>query len=122
MPIQAAPRFVDAQPRFAFFFTGNVFRFFRANWIMRGMEANVGVIRDKPGIYSGLWQSQSSNHQLAVCYNRDGKLIVKICTVKDIVREDPGTRVTLVSDNDKSETVILFDEIVSIYPIREFDK
>lgn len=89
---------------------------------MRSMEANVGVIRDKPGIYSGLWQSQSSNHQLAVCYNSDGKLIVKICTVKEIVREDTGTRVTLVSDNDKSETIILFDQIVSIYPIREFDK
>ena len=89
---------------------------------MRSMEVNVGVIRDKPGIYSGLKQSQSSHQQLAVCYNSEGKLIVKICTVKDIVREEEGTHVTLVSPDDKVETDIQFDSIESIYPIRDFDR
>lgn len=87
------------------------------------MEVNVGVIRDKPGIYTGLWQSQSSNQQLAICYNSESKLIVKICTVKEIVKEGDETNVTITCpDNDKAETTIPFDSIVSIYPIRDFDK
>ena len=86
------------------------------------MEVNVSVIRDKPGIYSGLRQSQSSNQQLAVCYNSEGKLIVKICTVKEISRQEEGARVTLVSPDDKIETDIPIDTIESIYPIRGFDK
>lgn len=88
---------------------------------MRRMEVHFGVIRDKPGIYEGLLQSQSSNHQLAVCYNSDGKLIVKICAVKDIVSANDGTMVLLHHDPSGESTVML-DQIESIYPIRDFVK
>jgi len=91
---------------------------------MRRMEVHFGVIRDKPGIYEGLLQSQSSNDQLAVCFNSDGKLIVKICTVKDIVGGKDGTMVLLHSEHHDppGESTIMLDQIESIYPIRHFVK
>jgi len=85
------------------------------------MELNVGVIRDKPGIYSGLWQSRSTNQQLAICYNSGGKLLVKICTVKEINGTDKDAMVTLVGpDEESAEVEIPLDSILSIYPIRDF--
>lgn len=90
---------------------------------MKSMEVNVGVIRDKPGIYTGLWQSQSSNQQLAICYSSEGKLIVKIGTVKEMTGQGAESQVTFTCpENDKAETTIPVDSIVSIYPIRDFDK
>lgn len=90
---------------------------------MKSMEANVGVIRDKPGIYTGLWQSHSSNRQLAICYSSEDKLIVKIGTVREIVKLGDKTNVTFAAPgNDQAETTIPFESIVSIYPIRDFDK
>jgi hypothetical protein len=85
-----------------------------------GMEINLGVIRDRHSIYSGLLQSLSMNRQLAVCYNSDGKLIVKICQVKDIGPEENGN-VTLVSAGEThTEITIPLHHIESIYPISEF--
>ena len=88
---------------------------------MRSMEIHLGVIRDKQGIYSALLQSQSTKRQLAVCFNSDGKLLVKICTVTDMVRRKDGISVTLKSQTEEdSETTILLEHIKSIYPIRDF--
>ena len=85
------------------------------------MEIHFGIVRDKQGIYAGLLESRSRHRQLAVCYNSDGKLIVKICLVKRIDRRKDGTWVTLISpDDDHDETTILIDLIQSIYPIRAF--
>ena len=91
---------------------------------MRRVEVHFGVIRDKPGIYEGLRQSQSSNRQLAVCYNSGGTLIVKICTVKDIVGDKEGTIVLLHSEHHDPacDSTIMLDQIESIYPIRDFVK
>lgn len=89
---------------------------------MRSMEINVGLIRDKDGIYSGLLQSQSMNQQLAVCYRSEGKLIVKICVVKELNRENDPTVTVVSPDETHTETVVLLDHIESIYPIREFIK
>lgn len=91
---------------------------------MRRMEVHFGVIRDKAGIYEGLLQSQYSNRQLAVCFDSDGKLIVKICTVKDIVGGKNGPMVLLHSDlhDLPGESTIMLDQIRSIYPIRDFVK
>lgn len=87
------------------------------------METNIGLIRDKPGIYSGLWQSKSSHQQLAVCYNHEGKLLVKICIVKELTRTQSDTMVTLTSPDHESEEIsIPFTAIESIYPIRDFVK
>lgn len=102
---------------------GNAFGFFRAGELgtMRTMEIHFGIVRDKEGIYSGLLESRSRGRQLAVCYNSDGKLIVKICIVKRIHRRKEGGSVTLMSPDDgNSETTILIDHIQSIYPIRAF--
>jgi hypothetical protein len=88
---------------------------------MKSTQVNVGVIRDKQGIYMGLLKSKSLNRQLAVCYNSDGKLIVKICIVKEIIRDKKDSTVTLVSPDDThAETSIALDLIQSIYPIRDF--
>ncbi len=85
------------------------------------MDLNVGVIRDKQGIYSGLLKSQSLNHQLAVCYNSGGKLLVKIAVVAHIIPTKEGTTITFASPDDASvEIVIPLDDIESIYPIRNF--
>lgn len=90
---------------------------------MKGMEANIGVIRDKPGIYTGLWQSQSFNQQLAICYSSEDKLLVKIGTVRVIERKGDETNVTFAGpEDDQAETTIPFESIVSIYPIRDFVK
>jgi hypothetical protein len=91
---------------------------------MRRAEVHVGVIRDKQGIYAGLLQSHSSNHQLAVCYNSEGKLIVKICTVMNIMGGKADGTVILRSqpDDANSEITIKLDDIESIYPIRDFIK
>ena len=84
------------------------------------MEVNFGVIRDKHSIYSQLLQSESAKSHLAVCYNSDGKLIVKICRVKDIGPEDNGN-VTLVSpEEDQADITIQLKHIESIYPISGF--
>lgn len=85
------------------------------------MEIHFGIVRDKQGIYTGLLESRSRQRQLAVCYNSDGKLIVKICLVKRIERRKDGIWVTLFSpDDNNSEITILIDHIQSIYPIRAF--
>ena len=87
------------------------------------MEIHLGVIRDKPGIYSALLESQSTKRQLAVCFNSDGKLLVKICTVSDMEHiENAGVKVTLTSNMDgkDNEITIELDHIQSIYPIRDF--
>jgi len=85
------------------------------------MDVHLGVIRDKQGIYSALLKSQSLHRQLAVCYNHEGKLIVKICTVKEIERTGEGSTVTFVSQDDAtSETRVPLDQIQSIYSIRDF--
>ncbi len=91
---------------------------------MRGMELHFEVIRDKDAIFAELLHSQSLGDQLAVCYNRGGKLIVKICVVTDIVRRIDGVVVTLRSEpNDvTTEDKVGMDCIVSIYPIHAFLK
>lgn len=88
---------------------------------MKSTHVHAGVIRDKRGIYLGLLKSKSENRQLAICYNSDGKLIVKICVVKDIVGEGSTGTVMLVSPDDPNvETSIPVEYIQSIYPIRDF--
>ena len=90
---------------------------------MRSMEIHLGVIRDRPGIYSALLESQSTKRQLAVCFNSNGKLLVKICTVSNIEHlENAGVNVTLTSnlDVEDNELTIELDHIQSIYPIRDF--
>jgi hypothetical protein len=88
---------------------------------MRSMEIKVGLIRDKQGIYEGLLQSKSMNRQLAVCYSSEGKLIVKISVVKDMLKEGEHTTVVLVSPiEEHTETLVPLDHIESIYPIRDF--
>ena len=87
------------------------------------MEIHLGVIRDRPGIYSALLESQSTKRQLAVCFNSNGKLIVKICTVSNMEHvENAGVNVTLTSnlDAEDNELTIELDHIESIYPIRDF--
>ena len=84
------------------------------------MEIHFGLVRDKQRIYSGLTHSQSHNRQLAVCYNSDGKLIVKIAVVKMIEKSDDGTWITLISPDDNTETRLLLEHVQSIYPIRNF--
>ena len=84
----------------------------------------MGVIRDKQGIYAGLLQSQATARQLAVCYNSDGKLIVKICTVVGFTGGQDEGKVTLrtQSNDPATETVIPLSYIQSIYPISDFVK
>lgn len=85
------------------------------------MEIHFGLVRDKQRIFSGLTHSQSHNRQLAVCFNNDGKLIVKIALVKSIDKCIDGTWITLISpDDNNSETRLQLDHIQSIYPIRDF--
>ena len=87
------------------------------------MEINVGLIRDRQGIYAGLLQSQAANRQLAVCYKSNDKLIVKISIVKELVSADAGTTVVLLSpDKTDSETTIRLEDIESIYLISDFMK
>lgn len=89
---------------------------------MRSIEVHFGVIRDKKEISSALLNSQATNRQLAVCYNKEGKLLVKICTVSRIIGKQDGVRVVLRSSGeDKDEDITVpFDQIQSIYPIRNF--
>ena len=91
---------------------------------MRSMEIRAGVIRDKQGIYKGLLQSRSLDHQLAICYSEAGKLLVKICSVINIAGDQNRGRVTLrsPSDNPETETTIDLNNIQSIYPISDFIK
>jgi len=88
------------------------------------MELHFGVIRDKQEIRATLLQSRSVNRQLAICYNDDGKLIVKICTVVDITehKEDEDVVVTLRSQSgeNKNEFSVPLSGLQSIYPIRNF--
>lgn len=85
------------------------------------MEVNVGVIRDRQGIYSGLLHSQSMNRQLAVCYNSSGTLIVKISVVIEIITERDEIIVVLASAGDPSnKTIVPLDQIQSIYPITDY--
>ena len=86
------------------------------------MEVHFGVIRDKGEISATLRSSQSLNRQLAVCYNDDGKLLVKICTVGRIIGKQDGVRVVLKSSSDEEgdDITIPVDQIQSIYPIRDF--
>jgi len=91
---------------------------------MRSMEIQLGVIRDKQGIYAGLLRSQTMAHQLAVCYNSDGKLIVKICNVIDIAGKKDEATITLRTrpEDPATEMIISLNDIESIYPIRDFVK
>lgn len=85
------------------------------------MDIHFGLIRDKRGIHAMLQDSRSRQRQLAVCYNSDGKLLVKIAVVKDISGGKDGKWVTVSSaDDDNSEVTIPIDHIQSIYPIRDF--
>ena len=85
------------------------------------MEIHFGVVRDKQGIHASLVESRKQHRQLAVCYSSEGKLIVKICVVKEIETRADGTWITvLASDDDNSETQIHLDHIQSTYPIRDF--
>lgn len=85
------------------------------------MDIHFGLIRDKRGIIAALEESRSRQRQLAVCYNSEGKLLVKITTVKDISKRKDGNWVTLFSPDDhNSELRIRVDHIQSIYPIRDF--
>lgn len=87
------------------------------------MEVRFGVIRDKQEIHAGLLQSKSSNSQLAVCYNGDGKLLVKICHVLDAPEAGDGPVILrLQADDPATEFSVRFEDIQSIYPIKEFDK
>jgi hypothetical protein len=88
---------------------------------MKSTQVNLGVIRDKQAIYLVLLKSKSLHRQLAVCFNSDGKLIVKICIVKQIIRDNKGSTVRVVSPDDThTETAIPLDHIQSIYPILDF--
>ena len=87
------------------------------------MELHFGMIRDKEEIQAGLAESQLSNRQLAICFNRGDKLLVKICTVTDIVHTDGGTFVTLsaqLDDGSLETTRLPLDDIESIYQINDF--
>jgi hypothetical protein len=85
------------------------------------MEIHFGVVRDKQGIHSSLVESRKQHRQLAVCYSSEGKLIVKICIVKEIEKGNDGTWISVLSpDDDNSETRIHLDHIQSVYPIRDF--
>jgi hypothetical protein len=87
------------------------------------MKTQMGVIRDKDGIYAGLLQSQSLAHQLAVCYHSEDRLVVKICTVINIAVGDEPALVTLRTrpeDPPATEIVVSLDHIESIYPISDF--
>ena len=88
------------------------------------MEVHFGVIRDKHAIHAGLVQSRSSNHQLAICYNSEGKLLVRLCTVTDLVAENDVVSVVLRPEpgNRQSDFKIPLERIQSIYPIREFNE
>jgi hypothetical protein len=90
---------------------------------MKSMEVRLGVIRDKQGIHAGLLQCRSSNNQLAVCYNSDGKLLVKICHVMDVPNGGNGPTVMRLDPNDPAtEFNVRVEDIQSIYPIKGFGK
>jgi hypothetical protein len=90
---------------------------------MKSMEVRFGVIRDKQGIRAGLLQNKSSGNQLAVCYNDDGKLLVKICHVLDVPAAGNGPVIMrLDPDDSTTEFKVGFEEIQSIYPITEFHR
>ena len=85
------------------------------------MELNIGVIRDRQGIYSGLQQSQVTNRQLAVCYNSGGTLLVKISVVSEIITECDRITIVLQSSLDPlNKTAVSLDQIQSIYPITDY--
>lgn len=88
---------------------------------MRGTEEHIGVIRDKPGIYAGLVQSQATGQQLAICYRQDDKLIVKICLVKEVTGDHNGAKVVLhMPEHPTDELRVELEQIESIYPIRDY--
>jgi hypothetical protein len=88
------------------------------------MELHFEVIRDKEAIYAELLQGQSLGYQLAICYNSDGKLIVKICIVTNIAMGIDGIVITLRGHpNDAAtEVKVALNSIESIYPIHPFLK
>lgn len=90
---------------------------------MRDMELHFGVIRDKETIHAALQHSKSLKRQLAVCYYSEGKLLVNICTVSDVLEANDGVRVTLHSlpGGPESEFTVRLENIQSIYPIRDFN-
>ncbi len=91
---------------------------------MRSMQLHFEVIRDKESIFAELIQSQSLGHQMAICFNDEGKLIVKICVVTEITYDNDRTLVTLRSDlvDVTTECVVALDSIESIYPMHAFLK
>ena len=93
-----------------------------SNTVMRSMELHFGVIRDKEAIHAALKQSKFHNRHLAVCFNSEGKLLVRICTVIDIQDDKGGPCVTLRSQTEGKDTnfTLLLANIQSIYPIRDF--
>lgn len=85
------------------------------------MDLKIGVIRDRQGIYSGLLQSQSTHRQLAVCYNSDGTLLVKISVVSEIITDSENVTIVLQSSIDPlNKTAVSLNEIQSIYPITDY--
>lgn len=85
------------------------------------MDIYFGLIRDRQGIVAALQESRLRQRQLAVCYNSEGKLLVKITIVREIDGRKDGKWVTLLSpDDDNSEITIPVDHIQSVYPIRDF--
>ena len=85
------------------------------------MELNIGVIRDRQGIYSGLLESQSMHRQLAVCYNSGGALLVKMSVVSEIISESGNITIVLQSSLDPlNKTAVSLDQIQSIYPITDY--
>lgn len=89
---------------------------------MHSRALHAGMIRGRRAIRRSLLASQSSNHQLAICYNDKDKLLVKICTVVK-VQEGNGTGVTLQTqrvDGTFESMTVMLDRIKSIYPISDF--
>ena len=86
------------------------------------MELHFGVIRDKQAIHAALKQSKSLKRQLAVCYNSEGKLIVRICLVIDLIERKEGTSVIFRTQTEEGESdlTLLLSNIQSIYPIIDF--
>ena len=90
---------------------------------MRGMELHFGVIRDRQTIHVALQHSKSLKRQLAICYYSEGKLLVKICTVSDVLEANDGVTARLQSlpEGPESEFTVRLENIQSIYPIRDFN-
>lgn len=89
---------------------------------MEGRDVNVGLIRDPEGIYNGLQESREGNRQLAVCYNAEDKLMVKICIVAELLHENGKVTVVLGSSDEPPDSFsVPLEHIQSIYLIKDFD-